>query len=1145
MLPEVDGYLTRSRRRRTWKKLVSILACVVVFCTTYALILPAITLEEAPVCGKPEHTHREACYTQVTSCVREELVCSPEQLNLHQHTAGCFDENGVSVCGYANFVVHTHDASCYDADGKLRCPLLEVQAHTHSEPCYAQPVPAEAHTHTEAFYTIERGELICGQMEAILHTHDASCFDASGSLICDKTQVLEHTHNQECFQTVEEPVDTEALTCTIPEGEGAHTHSVEAKCYDENGALICRLKESSGHQHAPLCYGAWELTCTLEEHTHTEACFTADGQAMENLELPVEASLYTDGSYSQRLEGEMRILLSGQLPEDVEAKAYPVSVKIEGSQVLCAYDIRLFCHGAVYEPEQKVSVKICVPALGDADRAEKANVYYIPEAGRPEALEGETDAAGISFKTGHFSVYAVAVPNSIEDDRFYVNSGNTKDTSKSNAYYMYEMGYYLTLTSGQSVNVTALALGHQYHDPYEGVLQYQNVPWKGDGSDNYEVTYCVQPTKAVVPVARDNNHYYIRSPLAEYEEYTTDQKRHLQFIMENSYPYISANEMRARIKDGKQYTTAELLTATQLAIWETLGHGTLSSISAIGSPLNVVLKKDVPAYSPQSTKPNIEAICAFLKSGTSFPDGSGVESVSMTDTGYEFVKNEDGTYGVDVTVTLSREVTQAEHITATLSDGANTVPAVPVATENRQFHVLLGSLSDAAVELKLSLNNVPATKMQVYVYDSQNYTSQRMIGATPSSGAAVVEKVIPLEREKIAVRVEKQWDGDVKADRPRSVQLQLYADGQPCGVPVALDAGMKWQYIWENLPKTKSIFDTREIAYTVEETEVPAGYYSKVTGDMTSGFTVTNTKVETSSVSVKNCWAGELNKGETCPERVVVRLLANGAECGRVTLSEENNWFWYWDELPKVDDQGNKITYTVKEDELPGYKVKIEEGVPTGGSGDSTVETLTWEKAESLEDGKAYLLTFQTDGMLALSGSHGLTKSPLNTTDPPKGAIWTAHQKDSGFQLTNGETGEAMDFCFGNMASVGESGYPSITNTLSFQSGKLFGGGNKNIYYFKGINSNNSLGETSINAHDAIILTLYEQKQTKAGPDYGETHFTVTNTRTRSPASAYELPATGGPGITSYTIGGLLIIGAGFLLLYNNHRRRGGDCTAY
>ena len=59
---EADVFLVKKRRRRLWTKVVSVLGCVVVFCTTYALILPAITLEGQSVyCGFEDHTHTEAC----------------------------------------------------------------------------------------------------------------------------------------------------------------------------------------------------------------------------------------------------------------------------------------------------------------------------------------------------------------------------------------------------------------------------------------------------------------------------------------------------------------------------------------------------------------------------------------------------------------------------------------------------------------------------------------------------------------------------------------------------------------------------------------------------------------------------------------------------------------------------------------------------------------------------------------------------------------------------------------------------------------------------------------------------------------------------------------------------------------------------
>lgn len=341
-LQGAEKYTKAHLRKKRWYQVVTCLAAVVVFCTTYALILPAITMEKQ--CDIPEHTHTEACYTQVTSVEKTAPVCSAETLEIHQHTADCYDSDGNLTCGYANFVVHRHDSTCYDENGNLWCPLPEIEAHQHTGSCYVQPEKTveEVHAHTDACYTLEQGALtcqqhvhtdacytetpvlvcgleesaghqhgedcfetiqtltcgidsdhqhtedcyewqrvlicdlptepvesateedpepvlVCAEPEIILHRHTSACFDASGNLVCGRIQVLEHQHSTACFETVQESVDTEALTCTLPE--------------DEN------------HTHSALCYGTWVLTCELEEHTHTEDCYPQEASAVYGIML--------------------------------------------------------------------------------------------------------------------------------------------------------------------------------------------------------------------------------------------------------------------------------------------------------------------------------------------------------------------------------------------------------------------------------------------------------------------------------------------------------------------------------------------------------------------------------------------------------------------------------------------------------------------------------------------------------------------------------------------------------------------------------------------------------------------------------------------------------------------------------------------
>ena len=403
-LQSAEKYTKTHQRKKRWYRVVTGLACVVVFCTVYALILPAITMEKG-ACEIPEHTHSEACYTQVTSATRTEPMCTIESLNLHQHDDTCYDSEGNLTCGYADFVVHQHVSACYDENGNLWCPLPEIETHEHTRSCYAVPETdaPEVHTHTDDCYTVERGELICtestepahvhtdgcytetsalvceedhehtescyettreltcgdteepvhqhtdqcyeqiktlicelptepaeeaepaepelicGEKEIILHTHepyespeDPGCYDDDGNLICGKIQVLEHQHTDACFKTVEEPADTEALTCTLPEDEK--------------------------HTHTALCYGTWELTCDMEEHTHTAECSTAEEtEATEETEettepeeemsgmetgssLPVMGTAYASGA-------KTRAYSVMTLDADTTGATDPVSVK--------------------------------------------------------------------------------------------------------------------------------------------------------------------------------------------------------------------------------------------------------------------------------------------------------------------------------------------------------------------------------------------------------------------------------------------------------------------------------------------------------------------------------------------------------------------------------------------------------------------------------------------------------------------------------------------------------------------------------------------------------------------------------------------------------------------------------------------------
>ena len=144
-------YIKEQLRKKHWKRIVTALACVVVFWTTYALILPAVTLTGDTFCGLEEHTHSDECYEKT-------LVCSAgETAPSHTHTDACFETRSVLSCGLEESEEHVHEETCYTEESVLICGMEETAetVHEHTDECYAQTLicEREEHEHSLACYS--------------------------------------------------------------------------------------------------------------------------------------------------------------------------------------------------------------------------------------------------------------------------------------------------------------------------------------------------------------------------------------------------------------------------------------------------------------------------------------------------------------------------------------------------------------------------------------------------------------------------------------------------------------------------------------------------------------------------------------------------------------------------------------------------------------------------------------------------------------------------------------------------------------------------------------------------------------------------------------------------------------------------------
>ena len=223
--------IMKNRRFKWWKSVVSALSCVVVFCTTYALILPAITMENQAYCGYEEHTHNEECYQM-------ELICSVEDVV----TEG-----------------HTHTESCYIEEQNLICSMQETEA--------AQTAETEESGTKEASETADAEETIESEV-----TEAAEKEEASGSEV--------HTHTAECYET------TKVLACDLETEPKVEEHIHTEECYQKT--FVCEKKE---HTHEKICYSDKTADVETAEIWEQTLPDKLTGNGPEDLILVAESQL--------------------------------------------------------------------------------------------------------------------------------------------------------------------------------------------------------------------------------------------------------------------------------------------------------------------------------------------------------------------------------------------------------------------------------------------------------------------------------------------------------------------------------------------------------------------------------------------------------------------------------------------------------------------------------------------------------------------------------------------------------------------------------------------------------------------------------------------------------------------------------------
>jgi hypothetical protein len=261
-------------------------------------------------------------------------------------------------------------------------------------------------------------------------------------------------------------------------------------------------------------------------------------------------------------------------------------------------------------------------------------------------------------------------------------------------------------------------------------------------------------------------------------------------------------------------------------------------------------------------------------------------------------------------------------------------------------------------------------------------------------------------KQQIDIPVTKVWYGDAGT----SATVHLLANGTEVE-SATLTSDNSWTTTFEDLDVVDS--DGNEIEYTLTEDALD-GYESSITGDASSGFTVTNTKQI--DIPVTKTWVGDAGTSAT------VHLFANGTEVDSATLTSDNSWTTTFEDLDQVDSSGTEIEYTLTEDSIDGYTSEV--------SGDaSSGFTVTNTKLIDIPVTKTWVGDAGTSATVHLLANGTEVDSATLTSDDS----WTTTfedlpQADSSGTITYTLTEDSIDGYTSEVSGDADSGF-TVTNT--------------------------------------------------------------------------------------------------------------------
>ncbi len=294
------------------------------------------------------------------------------------------------------------------------------------------------------------------------------------------------------------------------------------------------------------------------------------------------------------------------------------------------------------------------------------------------------------------------------------------------------------------------------------------------GESNYILTYCCD-----IETALEYSTDYKRVNLEDSNYFDKDEAQHIRAVLENSYPFITMDEMKSRLKksgmdadfvDG--LTRADLISAVQMAVWSyaNINDGAadgLSYFASIDVPKNTGIYftplhdytneiwdwlpgKRQRTFDPRAeyrVNTLAEHLCNLPAVPASY-DQTIISRAEIVRT--ELVSFHDGVYDVTVFVTLNGGGDERDNLKITATSYSKSEDGVVSITD---VETKKATLDDDCYSIDISVKNDDMIKIEV---DGEQYLAKGVYFYDPEGGRNTSQSLVGVSEGYTKVRAEKE-----------------------------------------------------------------------------------------------------------------------------------------------------------------------------------------------------------------------------------------------------------------------------------------------------------------------------------------------------------------------------------------------------